>query len=411
MGKLAWKLQLQLSASVRRSIHVRSGDSVTHSHHRRRRTRQRVRPFSTTTTTISHSNKIGDVKASGVGDSSHSAPSPSSSSFSLEPAPVLTVAWPLLQKRFESMKNADGVFPLLTRAQEGRFADVVQERKKEKQKDRPERPDREAAILMILCSVNGQPGVIYTKRADHMALHGGEISFPGGHFDNSGGDSSAGHSATGASPPDQTLLDTALREAHEELLSPIPQLDKKTQQQQPPCCKSNSNLLQPPHLTVLGQTSRIPSLNGTPVTPFLAVLWPNLTVPIARAATVAAAAAASITASNTKDTNADAGATISSSDATTTTNDDDDDSIISVCLKNYFPGDPQEVAAVFFVSLADLLRAETKHTLPINRFGVTEAPCFPVQGHGNLWGLTAYITQPILHRLLRPVFIDTSKMT
>jgi uncharacterized protein (DUF1684 family) len=42
---------------------------------------------------------------------------------------------------------------------------------------------------------------------------------------------------------------------------------------------------------VLGQTSRIPSLNGTPVTPFLAVLWPDLTVPVTAAAAAAAAAA------------------------------------------------------------------------------------------------------------------------
>jgi ADP-ribose pyrophosphatase YjhB (NUDIX family) len=102
----------------------------------------------------------------------------------------------------------------------------------------------------MIRSVNGQPGVLYTKRADHMALHGGEISFPGGHFDNS-------NSGTGASPPDQTLLDTALREAHEELLSPLPP-DQATHQQH----EKSSSLLQPPHLTVLGQTSRIPSLNG-----------------------------------------------------------------------------------------------------------------------------------------------------
>jgi 8-oxo-dGTP pyrophosphatase MutT (NUDIX family) len=329
-------------------------------------------------------NENENIKYSGMEDSS----------VSLEPSPVLTTAWPLLQERFESLKNADGVFPLLTQAQEERFKNMAakshtddHEKKKETSHDntgvatsnihkeqnksggttttaahREDRPQREAAVLMILCSVNGQPGVLYTKRADHMFLHAGEISFPGGHFD----DSATGNSA---SLPDQNLLDTALRETHEELLQPLPPLEQQQQRHQ-----LSSSLLQPPNLTVLGQTSRIPSLKGTPVTPFLAVLWPNLTVAVP-------------------------------------SSDEDDhvtiDGIVPCSLQDYFPGDPGEVAAVFFVSVTDLVRAETTHVLPLNRFGVTEGPCFPVQGQGNLWGLTAYITQPVLHQLLRPVFIDS----
>jgi 8-oxo-dGTP pyrophosphatase MutT (NUDIX family) len=235
--------------------------------------------------------------------------------------------------------------------------------------------DREAAVLMIVCSVNGQPGVLYTKRAAHMFLHGGEISFPGGHFDDT--------CATSNGRGDKNLLDTALREAHEELQPLL-------------------SLLQPPHLTVLGQTSRIPSLKGTPVTPFLAVLWPNLIVAAASDDKVD-------NDDNDVDDNAssfgDATTTITTTTATTTTHD----GIPSLSLEDYFDGDPKEVAAVFFVSLADLVRSETTHVLPVNRFGVTVAPCFPVAGQGNLWGLTAYITQPVLHRLLRPVFIEVSK--
>jgi hypothetical protein len=254
-GIFACKLQIRVSAiSVRRSTSI-TGDTVTH---RRRRTRQRCSFFTTTTTSNSRSN---NDKAS-----------------ALEPSPVLTAAWPLLQERFESLKNADGVFPLLTRAQEARFeaAQATRENKKKKKEMasldihkeaaaaaahlEPE-ADREAAVLMIVCSVNGQPGVLYTKRAAHMFLHGGEISFPGGHFDaNAEADTNASADAdtNDATPSsggggDQNLLDTALREAHEELQPLL-------------------SLLQPPHLTVLGQTSRIPSLNGTPVTPFLAVV-------------------------------------------------------------------------------------------------------------------------------------------
>jgi hypothetical protein len=419
---LAWKLQLQskLPTSMQRSIHMTHNTNHHHHHLHRRRTRQQQLGSFSTTTTNSHNNSNHDNnKASGVGDSNSS--SSSLSSLSLEPSPVLTAAWPLLQERFDSLKNADGIFPLLTRTQEARFADVdakaaaaadIDDDAKKKKYDEPadRRPDREAAVLMIVCSVNGQPGLLYTKRADHMALHGGEISFPGGHFDNSSNSDSTpsddddGDTISSLLLPDQTLLDTALREAHEELLPPLLSPDQTHQQQQQqqhqqqhqrrPSGNASSSLLQPPHLTVLGQTSRIPSLNGTPVTPFLAVLWPDLTVP------VTAAAAAAVAAASDKDD--DAASTTTRNDG----DDDDDDGIISVRLEDYFPGDPQEVAAVFFVSLADLVRVERTHVLPKNRFGVTVAPYFPVQGHGHLWGLTAYITQPVLHRLLRPVFLN-----
>jgi hypothetical protein len=202
-GLLAWKLQLP--PSVRRSISTQSDTTTVTTHCRCGRTRQRLSLFSTN----SSSNENESNKYSGMEDSLSS---------SLEPSPVLTAAWPLLQERFESLKNADGVFPLLNQAQEERFENMAakshtdaHEKKKEtsddntgkgtstihKEYDKPggtttttttttthreDRPKREAAVLMILCSVNGQPGVLYTKRANHMFLHAGEISFPGGHF-------------------------------------------------------------------------------------------------------------------------------------------------------------------------------------------------------------------------------------
>jgi hypothetical protein len=49
----------------------------------------------------------------------------------------------------------------LTRTQEARFADAAKAAADDakKRKDKPTyRPNREAAVLMILCSVNGQPG-------------------------------------------------------------------------------------------------------------------------------------------------------------------------------------------------------------------------------------------------------------
>ncbi len=60
----------------------------------------------------------------------------------------------------------------------------------------------EAAVLVaISCAGGGEPAVLLTTRASHLKLHPGEVAFPGGKQD----------------PEDKSLLDTALREAQEEV--------------------------------------------------------------------------------------------------------------------------------------------------------------------------------------------------
>lgn len=102
---------------------------------------------------------------------------------------------------------------------------------------------------------------------------------------------------------------------------------------------------------LLGEATPLPSIKGTPVTPLIGVCWRELPDPVAEV----------------------------------------------------FPGDPSEVAHVFSMSIKDLAQCETSHNLPSNRFGSVRAPMFP-SIRGNIWGLTAYITRPVLHRLLIPVF-------
>ena len=58
----------------------------------------------------------------------------------------------------------------------------------------------DAAVLVPLFDWPGRPGLIFTERRHDLRRHAGEISFPGGRSD-------AGES----------YLDTALREAHEEI--------------------------------------------------------------------------------------------------------------------------------------------------------------------------------------------------
>jgi 8-oxo-dGTP pyrophosphatase MutT (NUDIX family) len=59
---------------------------------------------------------------------------------------------------------------------------------------------RHSAVLVLLTDVGGGPEVLLTRRSWEMRSHRGEVSFPGGRMD-----------------PGETALDTALREAHEEV--------------------------------------------------------------------------------------------------------------------------------------------------------------------------------------------------
>lgn len=59
---------------------------------------------------------------------------------------------------------------------------------------------REAGVLVLLLPLEDEPGLVLTVRRDHLPDHAGQISFPGGQRE--GG---------------ETLEETALREAHEEI--------------------------------------------------------------------------------------------------------------------------------------------------------------------------------------------------
>ncbi|MGS2723090.1 CoA pyrophosphatase [Porticoccus sp. GXU_MW_L64] len=64
--------------------------------------------------------------------------------------------------------------------------------------------EREAAVLLALTE-EAQPHVVLTRRASHLNDHAGEVALPGGMWE----------------PQDGSLLQTALRESHEEVgLSP-----------------------------------------------------------------------------------------------------------------------------------------------------------------------------------------------
>lgn len=62
----------------------------------------------------------------------------------------------------------------------------------------------QASVLVLFTDDRHNPEIIFTLRAQHLSNHPGEVAFPGGMWE----------------PQDRTLLDTALRESHEEIALP-----------------------------------------------------------------------------------------------------------------------------------------------------------------------------------------------
>ncbi|MCQ1057337.1 CoA pyrophosphatase [Photobacterium sp. ZSDE20] len=97
------------------------------------------------------------------------------------------------------------------------------------------RPLKPAAVLIPLVPRHGSFSMIFTRRADHLKHHPGQVSFPGGRYE----------------PQDIDLIDTALRETEEEIGI---------------LCNRDS---------IIGQLPSLPTISGYIVTPYLSVISPD----------------------------------------------------------------------------------------------------------------------------------------
>ena len=94
---------------------------------------------------------------------------------------------------------------------------------------RPDPPLPPAGVMLILHERPSGPHIIFQKRTDSVRDHKGQISFPGGATD----------------PEDESVLQTALRETHEEIG------------------------VDPRHIDVLGQLDDMVTISNFLVTPFV----------------------------------------------------------------------------------------------------------------------------------------------
>jgi 8-oxo-dGTP pyrophosphatase MutT (NUDIX family) len=90
--------------------------------------------------------------------------------------------------------------------------------------------EHDAAVLAPVIERENEDHLLFTRRSDDLGKHPGQMSFPGG----------------GAEPEDETILATALREAHEEIG------------------------LRPAEADVVGQLDDIRTITEYAVTPFVA---------------------------------------------------------------------------------------------------------------------------------------------
>lgn len=169
----------------------------------------------------------------------------------------------------------------------------------------PGADSRQAAVLVPVLLEPEGARLVYTVRRDYLPDHAGQISFPGGSMD----------------PDDGSLLETALREAEEEID------------------------LSPDLVDVVGELEEmyIPPSNFR-VSPFVGLLPPEAEMVLA----------------------------------------------------------PDEVEAIFTVSLEELMSPETFRKVPWRRDGRDYVvPAFVVEGPPprNIWGATAAITAALLVRL------------
>lgn len=224
-----------------------------------------------------------------------------------------------------------------------RYVEDLEKHKQQLEPRLSKTKSRKAAVIIPICTVKGIPSILFTKRSAHMPTHASEISFPGGHIN---------------THLNETEEEAAIREMQEECQGSYPYNDDKS-------------------IQILGKTQSIPAMNGTMVTPVVALLAFDLGPCIQDIF-------------------------------------EHFDDVSSLHKKNNF-SNKREVEYIFTRSIQELADSESAEKIRWShsanlKTGKTEAiyhdyaPIFPGK-EGKIWGLTAFILRPILKDILIPNLI------
>lgn len=242
---------------------------------------------------------------------------------------------------------------------------------------------KEAAVLVPICTVEGTPSILFTRRSAKLSTHASQISFPGGYFDealdgiNDGFNVDVGNC-------DARLVNAAVREMQEELCYNLDGLGIGYHFKY---CKGETSYQGDtkqhiagtvPFISILGQTQPVPSMHGSFVTPIIGSI--NYDLP----------------------------------------------HFASDEFKSIFKGNPEEVDWIFTVPIQDLISSETSE--PLKKWGDQDlastkgryefyGPVYPVpecdgrkKEGDRIWGLTASVLRPLLQKVIKPVFEKTMQL-
>ena len=193
-------------------------------------------------------------------------------------------------------------------------------------------------VLLVLDDDDDDLSIVFTRRSKHLSSHASEISFPGGHYEEAN---------------DATIIDTAIRESVEELY------DSTNHNIQADDIITTEEELFRQNLYIFGSTTAVPSLRGIPVTSVLGIYHT-------------------------------------------------DQRSRNESITQLWPGNPSEVELVFTVQTSALIQAHRTQSnvdiAMVDRAATkseSQSPQYPTS-HGTIWGLTAYILQPIVQKILLP---------
>ena len=256
---------------------------------------------------------------------------------------------------------------------------------------------KEAAILVPICTVQGTPSILFTRRSAQLSSHASQISFPGGYYDEElDANTHTTHDGTNSEVWKNKLIGTAIREMQEELQYDIHNftgIHKHAmflhQHAGEMGGVHHATTTKPPFLSILGQTQPVPAMSGSKVTPIIGSI--NYDLPHHTSTEFS---------------------------------------------QSLFPGNSDEVDWIFTIPIEDLIRNETSE--PLQRWSTNYSnsnndddddenndgnnikktkqneywgPVFPIpddyymkKENDKIWGFTAIVLRAVLRKVIRPVF-------